>query len=67
MYLMKYHLSRPLPKNHRKEYFAKKDRLMVNYAIHRIADAFTADFYVDFLMYQMDIVEDNLTSKTGIF
>lgn len=40
---------------------------MINYAIHRIADAFTADFYVDFMMYQMDIVKDDQTSKVKIF
>jgi hypothetical protein len=28
---------------------------MVNYAIHRIADAFTADFYVDYIMFEMKV------------
>jgi len=30
---------------------------MVNYAIHRIADAFTADFYVDYILLEMKVVE----------
>jgi hypothetical protein len=57
MYLMKYHMSRPLPRYHKKKYVAKKDQLMVNYAIHRIADAFTADFYVDYITLEMKVAE----------
>jgi len=57
MYLMKYHMTRPMPRNHKKEHLAKKDKLMVNYAIHRIADAFTADFYVDYILLEMKVVE----------
>lgn len=53
LYLMKYHMTRSMPKYHKREYFAKKDQLMINYAIHRIADAFTADFYVDYIQYEM--------------
>jgi hypothetical protein len=64
---MKYHLSRPVPKNHQKQYFLKKDKLMINYAIHRIADAFTADFYVDMMMYQMKIVDDTPTVNLKVF
>lgn len=30
---------------------------MVQYAIHRIADAFTADFYVDYIRLEMKVVE----------
>jgi hypothetical protein len=52
---MKYHMTRPIPKYHKKEYFAKRNQLMINYAIHRIADAFTADFYVDFIQYEMKV------------
>lgn len=57
MYMMKYHMSRPIPRNHKKKIMAKKDRLMVQYAIHRIADAFTADFYVDYIRLEMKVVE----------
>ena len=28
---------------------------MVEYAIHRIADAFTADFYVDYICNEMKV------------
>jgi hypothetical protein len=55
MYLMKYHMTRPMPKNHKKQFLKKKNKLMVNYAIHRIADAFTADFYVDYIMFEMKV------------
>ena len=67
MYLMKYHMSRPLPKKHRNKYFQQKDKLMVNYALCRIADAFTADFYVDFMMYQMNIVKDDPKHNVQFF
>ena len=50
-------MTRPMPRNHKKEHLAKKDKLMVNYAIHRIADAFTADFYVDYILLEMKVVE----------
>jgi hypothetical protein len=60
-------MSRPLPKKHRKKYFEKKNKLMIKFAIHRIADAFTADFYVDFLMYQMDAPKDDPSPKVKIF
>jgi hypothetical protein len=40
---------------------------MINYAVHRIADTFTADFYVDFLMYQMDVPKDDPSPKAKIF
>lgn len=59
MYLMKYHMSRPVPRNHKKEHLARKDKLMINYAIHRIADAFTADFYVDYICYEMKMGGDD--------
>jgi hypothetical protein len=57
MYKMKYHMSRPIPRYHKKQHLAKKDELMINYAIHRIADAFTADFYVDYIRFEMKVVE----------
>lgn len=53
MYLMRYHMARPLPKYHRRQHLEKKDKLMIEYAVHRIADVFTADFYVDYICYEM--------------
>jgi hypothetical protein len=46
-----------MPRYHKKQYLAKKDKLMVDYAIHRIADAFTADFYVDYIRLEMKVAE----------
>ena len=45
---------------------------MVNYAIHRIADAFTADFYVDFMCFQMKTFSDDdpkypFSNKVNLF
>lgn len=59
MYLFKYYMSKPMPTNHKSKYLTKKDNLMINYAIQRIADVFTADFYIDFMRLEMKIVSDN--------
>lgn len=57
MYLMKYHMSRAMPRYHKRQHLAKKDKLMVDYAIQRIADAFTADFYIDYIRLEMKVTE----------
>lgn len=59
MHLMQYHMTQPMPKYHRKKHIEKKEKLMVQYALHRIADAFTADFYVDYICYEMKVGSDN--------
>ena len=59
MYLMRYYMTRPMPKYHRKKHIEKKEKLMVEYAVHRIADAFTADFYVDYVCYEMKVGSDD--------
>lgn len=32
---------------------------MVQYAIHRIADAFTASFYLDYICFEMKVADSN--------
>jgi hypothetical protein len=40
---------------------------MINYAIHRIADAFTSDFYVDYMRFQMKPYSDPYPHNLYLF